>query len=92
MPESTIMWPLTWNKSTMLCPWKLQKRRARFVNEFVLQQKEPKENLAFIPQHFHKGTKCALKGTDGGNLSNLSSREKVCFAFLGNSQRYQCGV
>ena len=76
MPESTIMQPLTWNKSTRLCPWKLRQSRAHFVNEFALQQKEAKKNLAFFPQHFHKDINCALKDADRRNLSKLSSRER----------------
>lgn len=76
MPESTILQPLTWNKSTRLCPWKLRQSRAHFVNEFALQQEEAKKNLAFFPQHFHKDINCALKDADRRNLSKLSSRER----------------
>ena len=46
------------------------------MNEFALQQKEAKKNLAFFPQHFHKDINCALKDVDKKNLSKLSSRER----------------
>ena len=46
------------------------------MNEFALQQKEAKKNLAFFPQHFHKDINCALKDADRKNLSKLSSRER----------------
>lgn len=82
MCESTIMQPLIWISSTRLCPWKLRKRRACFVNEFALQQKEPKKNLAFFPEHFHKDTQHAVKGADRGNLSKLGSRERSALPSL----------
>lgn len=78
-PESTIMGLLIWNRSITLCPWKLRKRKARFVKEFALLHKEPKPNLAFFPRHFHKDAQCVLKAADRRNLSKLSSREsRLC--------------
>lgn len=62
IPETPITQPLIQHRSTMLCPWKLRKCRACFVNEFALQQKKTQGNIVFCHPALPQRHKFCTKG------------------------------